>query len=53
MKSLGQIGYEAYGEHAYWKNFQGDRMPNWEDLPDAIKLHWETAASAIVRSANG
>jgi hypothetical protein len=53
MKSLGQVGYDAYGDHANWKNYQGEPMPNWEDLPADIRLHWETAAGAIVRSARG
>lgn len=53
MKSLGQVAYEAYAERANWKTFKGEVMFDWTDLPDNIKLHWEAAASAAVRSANG
>lgn len=51
-KSLGQIGYEAYGETANWKTFDGRDMPRWEDLSEMetgreTQRRWEVAAEAI------
>lgn len=46
-KSIGQIGYEAYGEDAGWKAFDGRPMPQWSDLRADIAARWEVAAAAI------
>jgi hypothetical protein len=46
-RSLGQIGYEAYGEDACWKAFDGRPMPRWADLRADIAARWEVAANAI------
>lgn len=32
--------YKWYGDHADWKNFQGNRMPEWHELPKDIRGHW-------------
>jgi len=52
MKTAGQIGYEAYGEAAAWKTFDGRDMPRWEALADLphgaeTRRRWEAAAAAI------
>lgn len=44
---LARLGYEAYGNKANWKNYQGNPMPIWEDLPDNIKEYWKANAMAI------
>ena len=36
--------YEAYGDHAAWKTFDGRAMPAWEGLTDAVRSHWAAAA---------
>lgn len=36
--------YNAYGATTDFKNFQGNPMPKWEDLPPAIKDAWASAA---------
>lgn len=47
-KTLGQIGFEAYGEHAGWTAYDGKPMPRWdENLRPDIKEKWEVAAMAI------
>lgn len=47
-KTLGQVGFEAYGEHANWTAYDGKPMPRWdENLRDDIKEKWEIAALAI------
>jgi hypothetical protein len=48
VKTLGQIGFEAYGEHAGWTAYDGKPMPRWdENLRADIKEKWEVAALAI------
>lgn len=44
--STAQKLYEAYGDHADWKNFQGNAMPAWKDLTDAVRGHWQAVADA-------
>lgn len=46
--TLGQIAYTAYGDTVDWKNFQGNPMPSWEQLPDIIQRAWEAAAENAV-----
>lgn len=41
----GKYLYEVYGDMVDFKNFQGNPMPEYEDLPDAIKEAWEAVAS--------
>lgn len=45
---IAQAAYAAYGESTDNKNFQGDEMPTWEDLPSAIKRAWMAAVEAIL-----
>jgi hypothetical protein len=47
VEELGRIGYEAYGDHAEWKAFDGRPMPRWDDLRPDIKEKWAVAAKAI------
>ena len=35
--------YEAYGLATHYKNFQGNPMPTWNDLPDGIQNAWVEA----------
>lgn len=46
-KTLGQIGYDAYGDYAGWKNFREEPMPTWEALPHHIQDTWQAAAARI------
>lgn len=46
---LAKAGYQAYGDKAEWKNYQGLPMPTWDDLPENIKIYWESAAEAIAQ----
>jgi hypothetical protein len=36
--------YDAYGATTDYKNFRGDPMPAFGDLPEAIRNAWEAAA---------
>lgn len=48
-KTLGQAGFDAYGDHAGWKAYDGKPMPRWDDALRAdIKEKWEVAGKAIV-----
>jgi hypothetical protein len=47
VMELAQIGYEAYGNEAKWKNYAGKPMPSWLEVPQHIKDKWAVAAEAI------
>lgn len=40
--------YESYGRVTGFKNFQGNPMPEWDDLTDTIKSAWAAAADACL-----
>lgn len=46
---LGRMAYAAYGSHVGWVNFQGDRMPYFEDLTPKIKEAWQAAAEMVIK----
>lgn len=52
-KSLGQVGFDAYGEAGTkpWKTFDGREMPRWTALEGETGVltqeRWEAAAKAI------
>ncbi len=43
---LARQSYQAYGDTVSWKNFRGDPMPKFDDLPEPIRLAWRAAAMA-------
>ena len=46
---LAKLGYQAYGDKADWKNYQGLPMPTWETLPENIKTYWIAAVTAVFK----
>lgn len=42
----GQDLYGVYGQSVEFKNFQGNPMPEWVDLPAAIQNAWDAVALA-------
>lgn len=52
MLSYGQIAYEAYADETGWRNYQGNMMPEWKDLPPKIRAAWEAAAHAVTSERN-
>lgn len=48
-RSLGQVAYDAYGDHVCWRTFRGDVMPQYADSPQRIRAAWEAGAVAVVR----
>lgn len=53
VRSLGQIAYEAYAEHCNWKSVREESLPDWTDMPNEIKQHWEVAAYAVMEATRG
>lgn len=59
MKTLGQLGFEKYGDTAGiagpWKTFDGRDMPRWEELQggagELTKWRWEMAMLEVLRVA--
>ena len=47
MKPYGQVLYEAYCEHAGWIGYNGDSLPDWNDVDEDIRAHWEYAAVVL------
>jgi hypothetical protein len=43
-----QLAYHAYGESTNFKNFQGNPMPAWGDLPERIRVAWGCAVRAVI-----
>lgn len=50
---LAQLAYQAYGEQTDFKNYQGNPMPAWDDLGDAIQDAWLAAADAVAEDVQG
>lgn len=46
-ENIARFGYEAYGQDAGWKNYEGKPMPAWLDLPENVKRHWVAATREI------
>lgn len=40
--------YERYAAVTDWKNFQGNPMPQWGDLPEKIRAAWVAAVEPLV-----
>lgn len=47
MTDRAKIAYLAYGKTPGNKNFRGEEMPKFEDLPEKIQLAWANAAQAV------
>lgn len=51
IHNIAKMGYEAYSKSTDNKNFQGNEMPKWEDLPEKIQKAWEAATDEILNIA--
>lgn len=49
-KTLGQINYEGYNEVTEYKNFRGEPVPQYTDLPDKIINAWEMGAKRVTEA---
>ena len=48
LTDLAKAGYEAYGEEAEWKAYNGSPMPTWDELRPDIHRKWKVATAAVV-----
>ena len=46
--AVAKIAYEAYGKSVGFKNYQGNPMPLWAELPEPIQNAWVAAAKAAL-----
>lgn len=46
-ESRGHIAYTAYGRKTEFKNFRGEPMPSWDDLPQTTRDAWIFSANVI------
>lgn len=46
--AIAQLGYEAYSRSTNNKNFRGQEMPKFDELPAAIKNAWVAATEEII-----
>jgi hypothetical protein len=46
--NIARVAYAAYGDTVDHKNFRGDPMPEWDDLPPRIQDAWRAAANAAL-----
>jgi hypothetical protein len=46
-KEPGQVAFEAYGDAVGWTAYDGQAMPQWDDIRDSIKNGWRAAARAL------
>lgn len=51
LEVLGRLGYDAYGDFTGWKDFRGDPMPTWAELPAPQREAWYAGASAMYLQA--
>jgi hypothetical protein len=45
--SLAERAYKAYAESTEGKNFRGDPMPEWADLPQYTRNAWHAAVEQV------
>lgn len=53
VEQRAKAAYEAYGDFTDNKNFQGNPMPKWEDLPDKIRGAWQAASMELAQLVAG
>lgn len=42
-RNIAQAAYEAYADSTDNKNFRGEDMPKWGELPEKIQVAWVAA----------
>lgn len=50
---LAKLAYQAYGQQRNFKNYQGDQMPEWDELGSGIQDGWIAAAGAVAGFLQG
>jgi len=44
-----KTAYNSYGRTTKFKNFRGDPMPAWDDLPEQIRTAWRASVGDVTR----
>lgn len=52
FESIAASAYRAYAAVTDNKNFRGEEMPKWDDLPEPIRIAWEAAARHVANLTN-
>jgi hypothetical protein len=50
--SIAESAYKSYAASTGNKNFKGDPMPEWNDLPLGIQTAWEASARQVMFICN-
>lgn len=50
LTELAESAYYAYGKTTDFKNFQGNPMPEWKELPLRIVAAWKAAVNNVMKS---
>mgnify|MGYP007073189614 CR=1 FL=1 len=50
--TVGQVAFEAYNSARGGVNYQGNKTPDWPDLPEGIREAWEQAAVAAIAAGD-
>lgn len=45
MQTKGKTAYEIYANAVDWKNYLGNQMPMYEELPEKIMEAWEAVGA--------
>lgn len=48
LNEIALKAYQAYGKVTDFKNFRGEPMPLFEELPEKIQLAWVAAAKSVL-----
>lgn len=49
LTSLAEDAYGAYSASTKNKNFMGNPMPAWKELPASVKAAWRAAVTEVYR----
>lgn len=50
-EDLGRLAYNTYAKATHFKNFLGQELPPFDDLPERTRAAWESAAQTIWKLA--
>lgn len=48
VEAMARQAYRAYGDYVDWKNYAGDPMPPWEELPLQVRIAWQVSSLRVV-----
>lgn len=48
-EEVAEVAFNAYGDKANWKTFDGREMPKWGAVGDDVQQRWVAAIEAVVK----